>query len=128
MLQITPQHRLLLATAPIDFRRGLDGLAASCRLILKSDPFSGTIFAFRNRTGTSIKLLVYDGSGFWLCQKRFSKGRLAWWPTSRNEAMEVRAAELLLILAQANPMQIAIPDDWRRLPQAASATPLSDCN
>ena len=128
MLQITPQHRLLLATAPIDFRRGLDGLAASCRLTLKSDPFSGTIFAFRNRAGTSIKLLVYDGSGFWLCQKRFSQGRLAWWPTSRHEAMEVRAAELLLILAQANPMQVAIPDDWRRLPHATSAIPSSDCN
>ena|SRR3990167_9404016 len=128
MLQITPQHRLLLATSPIDFRRGLDGLAASCRLTLKSDPFSGTIFAFRNRAGTSIKLLIYDGSGFWLCQKRFSKGRLAWWPTSRNEAVEVRAAELLLILAQANPMQVAIPDDWRRLPQAANSMPSADCN
>jgi len=128
MLQITPQHRLLLATAPIDFRRGLDGLAASCRLILKSDPFSGAIFAFRNRAGTSIKLLIYDGSGFWLCQKRFSKGRLAWWPTSREEAVEVRAAELQLILAQANPMQVAIPDDWRRLPQTATAMPSSDCN
>jgi len=128
MLQITPQHRLLLATAPIDFRRGLDGLAASCRLTFKSDPFSGAIFAFRNRRGTSIKLLVYDGSGFWLCQKRFSKGRLAWWPTSQNDAMEVRAAELQLILAQANPMQVAIPGDWRRLPQAAIETSPSDCN
>lgn len=128
MLQITPQHRLLLATAPIDFRRGLDGLAASCRLTLMSDPFSGTIFAFRNRAGTSIKLLVYDGSGFWLCQKRFSKGRLAWWPKSREEAVEVRAAELQLILAQANPMQVAIPDDWRRLHQPASAILSSDCN
>lgn len=128
MLQITPQHRLLLATVPIDFRRGLDGLAASCRLTLKIDPFSGTIFAFRNRAGTSIKLLVYDGTGFWLCQKRFSKGRLAFWPTSKEEAVEVRAAELQLILAQANPMQVTIPEDWRRLPQAATAMPSSDCN
>jgi transposase len=128
MLQITPQHRLLLAIEPVDFRRGLDGLAASCRLTLKNDPFSGTIFAFRNRTGTSIKLLVYDGSGFWLCQKRFSKGRLAWWPTSWNEATEVKAAELLLILAQANPMHVAIPDDWRRLPHATSVMESSVCN
>lgn len=128
MLQITPQHRLLLATEPVDFRRGLDGLAASCRLTLKNDPFSGAIFAFRNRTGTSIKLLVYDGSGFWLCQKRFSKGRLAWWPTSRSVAEEVKATELLLILAQANPMHAAIPDDWRRLPHAASVMASSVCN
>lgn len=116
MLQITPQHRLLLATAPADFRRGLDGLAAICRLTLQNDPFSGAIFAFRNRAGTSIKLLVYDGTGFWLCQKRFSKGRLAWWPSSRDTAVEIRATELLLILAQANPMVASIPEDWRRLP------------
>lgn len=115
MLQITPQHRLLLATTPVDFRRGLDGLAALCRITLKSDPFSGAIFAFRNRSGTSVKLLVYDGSGFWLCQKRFSKGRLAWWPTSRDNAVEIRATELLLILAQANPVVASIPEDWRRL-------------
>jgi transposase len=115
MLQITPQHRLLLATYPVDFRRGLDGLAALCRVRLKNDPFSGAIFAFRNRSGTSIKLLVYDGSGFWLCQKRFSKGRLAWWPNSQDEATEIRATELLLILAQANPKAASIPEDWRRL-------------
>lgn len=120
MLQITPQHRLLLATAPVDFRRGLDGLAAICRLTLQNDPFSGAIFAFRNRTGTSIKFLVYDGTGFWLCQKRFSKGRLAWWPSSRDTAVEVRATELLLILAQANPMVASIPEDWRRLPTSRS--------
>jgi transposase len=115
MLQITPQHRLLVATSAVDFRRGLDGLAAICRLTLEQDPFSGVIFAFRNRSGTSIKLLVYDGSGFWLCQKRFSKGKLAWWPTSQEKLTQVRAAELLLILAQANPMRAAIPGDWRSL-------------
>lgn len=115
MLQITPHHRLLLATAPVDFRRRLDGLAAICRLTLRHDPFSGAIFAFRNRMGTSIKLLVYDGTGFWLCQKRFSKGKLAWWPTSKDKIAELRATELLLILAQANPTQTTIPNDWRRL-------------
>ncbi|NDH68129.1 MAG: transposase [Gammaproteobacteria bacterium] len=127
MLQITPQHRLLLATSPVDFRRGLDGLAALCRIRLKNDPFSGAIFAFRNRSGTSIKLLVYDGSGFWLCQKRFSKGRLAWWPSSRDEAAEIRATELLLILAQANPKAASIPEDWRRI-QAALVRSDIDCS
>ncbi|MCX7338050.1 MAG: IS66 family insertion sequence element accessory protein TnpB [Alphaproteobacteria bacterium] len=85
MLQITPQHRLKLAIVPVDFRKGIDGLVALCKRALEDDPFSGTIFAFRNRSGTSIKLLVYDGSGFWLCQKRFSKGKLAWWPASCKE-------------------------------------------
>lgn len=121
MLQITPQHRLLLATTAIDFRRGIDSLASVCRLMLKHDPFSGAIFAFRNRAGSSIKLLVYDGTGFWLCQKRFSKGKLVWWPTSQENVAEVKATELLLILAQANPTRAAIPSDWRKLQLGSAA-------
>ncbi|MFW5754911.1 MAG: IS66 family insertion sequence element accessory protein TnpB, partial [Marinilabiliaceae bacterium] len=41
---------------------------------------SGHLFVFRNKKGNAIKLLVYDGQGFWLCQKRLSQGRFAWWP------------------------------------------------
>ena len=67
MLQFTPQHRLLLATQPIDFRRGIDGLAACCRQVLEHDPFTGTFFIFTNKRKTAVKILVYDGQGFWLC-------------------------------------------------------------
>jgi len=72
MLQITPQHRLLLAVEPVDFRNGICGLKALCQQKLFCDPFSGVIFGFTNRARTSVKLLVYDASGFWLCHKRFS--------------------------------------------------------
>ena len=80
MIQITPQMRLLLAVEPVDFRKGIDGLAGLCSRVLKADPFSGHVFVFRNRPGTAVKILVYDGQGFWLCQKRLSKGRFKWWP------------------------------------------------
>jgi transposase len=60
--------RILVAVEPADFRKGIDGLAGLCRQALKSDPFSGAIFVFRNRRGTAVKLLVYDSQGFWLCQ------------------------------------------------------------
>ena len=60
MIQITPQMRVLVAVAPADFRRGIDGLAQLCRVTLGSDPFSGTVFVFRNRGGTAVKVLVYD--------------------------------------------------------------------
>jgi transposase len=113
MLQITPQHRLLLAVEPIDFRKGICGLKAQCQQKLLCDPFSGTIFAFTNRTRTSIKLFVYDASGFWLCQKRFSKGRLAWWPSSTRSTVSLRSSELQILLAQGDPMKAAIPKDWR---------------
>jgi transposase len=113
MLQITPQHRLLLAVEPIDFRQGICDLKAQCQQKLLCDPFSGTIFAFTNRSRTSVKLLVYDASGFWMAQKRFSQGKLAWWPTAKTSTVSVRASELQILLAQGDPMKAAIPQDWR---------------
>ena len=115
MLQITPQHQFSIAVAPVDFRKGIDGLAALCKQQLQHDPFSGRIFVFRNKRCSSIKLLVYDGNGFWLCQKRFSQGKLAWWPSQPQQADDIRAIELLLILQQGVPEQAKVPPSWRRL-------------
>ena len=125
MLQITPQHRLLLAVDPVDFRKGICGLKGLCREKLGYNPFSGTIFAFTNRMRTSVKLLVYDASGFWLCQKPLSRGRLAWWPTSQDSTIELRESELLILLAQGNPENAAIPEDWKKVNQAAIANDAS---
>jgi transposase len=118
MLQITPQHQLFLAVEPVDFRSGIDGLKAQCQK-WQNDPFSGHFFVFRNRRGTAIKLLIYDGNGFWLCQKRFSSGKLKWWPRSVQEASAVRAIELVLMLQQGNPMERNAPEDWHPLPAYA---------
>lgn len=116
MLQITPQHRLMIAVQPVDFRRGLDSLVGLSRQELNNNPFDGHLFAFRNRRGTSIKLLIYDGNGFWLCQKRFSLGKLAWWPQDEAQAKALKAVELLIILQQGHPHHAKIPVDWRALP------------
>ena len=75
MIQITPQMRILVAVESVDFRKGIDSLAELCRQKLDADPFSGYLFVFRSRRATSIKVLVYDGQGFWLATKRLSKGR-----------------------------------------------------
>ena len=68
MLQLTPQSRIFLAVHPVDFRKGIDGLAALCRHALGENPLGGAVYVFRNRTGTTLKLLAYDGplgpSGF----------------------------------------------------------------
>ena len=80
MLQLTPQTRVFVACEPADFRRGIDGLAALCRQRLGADPMEGAVFVFRNRRGTSLKLLNYDGQGFWLCHKRLSSGKFKNWP------------------------------------------------
>jgi len=69
MLQITPQMKILVAVEPADFRKGIDGLVRLCKDTLRHDAFAGTVFVFRNRRSTAIKVLVYDGQGFWLCHK-----------------------------------------------------------
>lgn len=118
MLQITPQMRVLVAVEPADFRKGIDGLAALCKASLEQDPFAGTVFVFRNRRATAIKVLVYDGQGFWLCQKRLSSGRFRWWPVpadrSADQATAALAAHQLTVLFSAgNPHRTAAAPDWR---------------
>ena len=75
MIQLTPHMRIILAVEPADFRKGTDGLARICRSVLQSDLFSGYLFVFMNKRKTAIKMLVYDRQGFWLFQKRLSRGR-----------------------------------------------------
>ena len=119
MIQITPQMRVLVAVEPVDGRKGIDSLAAVCRQRLEADPFSGTVFVFRCRRGDSIKVLVYDGQGFWLAQKRLSKGRFQmrfkllrqWWP-SGAAGRQLEAHQALLLLAAGNPDTPAAPV-WR---------------
>ena len=66
MLQLTPQSRIFVALAPVDFRNGIDGLAALCRRAFGQNPLDGAIYVFRNRAGTTLKVLCYDGQGYWL--------------------------------------------------------------
>jgi transposase len=118
MLQITPQQTIFVSIQPVDFRNGIDGLAAICRSILNQDPFSGILFVFTNRPRTAIKILVYDGQGFWLCMKRFSKGKLAWWPKEKEEKCpyhELLASQLQILLYQGSPEGAKIPEDWRKI-------------
>ena len=115
MLQLTPPSRILLATEPVDFRKGIDGLAALCRHVLTQNPLSGTVFVFRNRAGTALKILMYDGQGFWLCTKRLSQGRFTWWPKTQDASTHLSARELAIVLWNGNPQQAGMADDWRQL-------------
>lgn len=100
MMAVTAQMRVLVCVAAVDFRKGIDGLSRACREVLSSDPFSGTVFVFRNRRGTAIKLLAYDGQGFWLCQKRLSESRFRHWPDGAGAAQrEIVAHQLQVLLA-----------------------------
>ena len=114
MIQVTPQIRILVAVEAIDGRKGIDALAQLCREKLQTDPFSGYLFIFRTRRGTAIRVLQYDGQGFWLATKRLSKGRVKWWPAGDEAARVLQAHQAQLLLAAGNPETEAAPV-WRKV-------------
>jgi transposase len=107
-----------VAIEPADFRRGIDGLARLVREELRGDAFSGGIFVFRNRRATAIKILAYDGQGFWLCQKRLSKGRFRFWPHAvgaQSRARALLAHELQVLLSAGDFEAVRAAPLWRRI-------------
>lgn len=123
MIQITPHIRIYLCTESVDFRKGIDGLVGVCRQLLEKDPFSGSMFVFRNKRGTALKILVYDGQGFWLFLKRLSHGRFKWWPeqtqvgdnSNGNPTLKLKAGELQLLLWNGDVSMATIEPDWKKV-------------
>lgn len=67
-----------LVVEPVDMRGGIDGLSQRIQNLLGRSPCDGTAYGFRNRRGTRLKLIVWDGTGVWLCQRRLHRGRFHW--------------------------------------------------
>lgn len=121
MIQITPQMKIFLAYKSPDFRNGMEGLSGVIREHLKLDPLSGAMFLFRNKKGTSIRLLVYDGQGLWCCTKRLSEGRFKWWPNSDADGAihtPLAAHELQVLLWNGNPSTASVANLWRPIKTA----------
>jgi transposase len=120
VIQLTPHLRILVAVEPTDFRQGIDGLCRVCRQKLESDPMSGAVFVFRNRRAKALKILIYDGQGFWLCQKRLSAGRCRFWPNREGSGptRRLEAHELQVLLACGNPEAAKGAPPWRRVEAA----------
>ena len=114
MIQITPQMKILLAVEPVDFRKGIDGLVGLCRQRLESDPFTGILFVFSSRSRKSLKILSYDGQGFWMCQKRLSVGRFLWWPSADGQkTCRLDAHQMQLLLWNGNPNATTAAPMWK---------------
>lgn len=94
MMHMTNDTRILIAVAPADFRKGIDGFVALCQNVLLQDPRSGTRFVFTNRSRTMVRILTYDGTGFWLMTKRLSKGRFNHWPSTGQPVSVATAMQL----------------------------------
>jgi transposase len=110
--------RVLVAVQPVDFRRGIDGLAMLCRAVLQEEPMSGAVFVFRSRGRKAIKLLVYDGQGFWLCQKRLSAGRFRFWPRADGPSVTLRAHEFHVLLSGGDFSATEAAPQWRAVAAA----------
>ncbi len=70
--------RVWLVVEAVDMRAGIDGLSLRIQQAVGKSPCDGTAYAFRNRRGNRLKLLVWDGTGVWLCQRRLHRGHFIW--------------------------------------------------
>ena len=98
MIQVTPKHHIYVGIDAIDFRKGIDGLCGICKYEIKKDPMSGGMFAFSNRSRKALKILVYDSQGFWVFDKRLSRGSFHWWPQSSNLCLKINFSPVVNIV------------------------------
>ena len=89
--------RVLVATKPVDFRKGMNGLAALVKDDLRADPYSGVVYVFRSRRSDRVKLLYWDGTGVVLYAKRLEQGAFQW-PRIADGSMRVTAPQLAALL------------------------------
>lgn len=111
MISLSPHMRVFVSVDSIDFRMGIDGIAQVCRNLFGEDPMGGAIFVFRSRNRKNIKLLMYDGQGFRLTQKRLSTGKFRWWPDNPH----LSAKELGVLIFNGNPREANFQNEWRKI-------------
>ena len=102
---IANSGEIWLAVEPVDMRRGIDGLSLIVQQTLDHSPCAGSAFVFCNRAGNRIKVLLWDGTGVWLCQRRLHQGRFVW-PKSGDGCFTLTQAQWEWLVACV---------DWRRL-------------
>jgi len=119
MFGLGPATKIYIAVQGVDMRKGFDGLYGLVRDRLGQDPLSGHLFLFTNRSQTRLKVLVWDGSGLWVCAKRLEKGRFGW-PTAQQENCIVMRPEELAMLVSGLDITKARPrKNWLRQSPAA---------
>ncbi len=99
MIHLHHQTPIWLAVQPVDFRKGMDGFVAVCRDVLAQSPQNGHYFVFINRNHSRIRVLSYDGTGFWLMTKRLSQGRFIGWPRQHGVVTPLLASKLRTLLS-----------------------------
>jgi transposase len=91
--------KVFVATRPVDFRKGIDGLALAVQEMFGMDPFCGAVFVFRSKLADRIKLLMWDQTGMVLLHKRLEDGKFVW-PQVRDGVMRMSSAQMAERLVQ----------------------------
>ena len=98
-------NQVWLVVEPIDMRAGIDGLSQRIQSTLGRSPCDGSAYAFRNRRLTRLKLLIWDGTGVWLCQRRLHQGHFTW-PRANTPVVTLTTAQWRWLMTGV---------DWQRL-------------
>lgn len=118
MLTIPTTAQIYFYNGKIDFRKGIDGLMSVCQVELKVDPFLGSLFVFMNSGRTCLRILYYDGQGFWLAHKRLSRGKFHWRPTKNDSSdlhLSLLARELQVLLWNGDFENARMQSNWKDL-------------
>lgn len=113
MIAIPGGARVLIATRPVDFRKGMDGLAAVVKEHLRADPYSGAIFVFRAKRADRVKLILWDGTGLCLFAKRLEQGTFRW-PKIEDGVIRLTPSQLSVLIEGL---------DWTRVRAVEVRTP-----
>jgi transposase len=97
MISVPTGLRIVVATAPVDGRKGMDSLAALVQQSLRDNPFSGDLYIFRTKRADHLKIIAWDGTGLWLHHKRL-EGKRFIWPPVRDGSIVLSAAQLAMLL------------------------------
>lgn len=116
MFGFGPATRIYLAVGATDMRKGFEGLYGLVRDRLQCSPLSGHVFLFCNAARNRLKLLVWDGSGLWVCAKKLSRGRFRWPEPQAGEAKVVLSHEELAMLLGGIDLRQAQRRPWYRSP------------
>jgi transposase len=119
MLTLPPTVRVFVATAPVDLRKGFDGLSALVQSSFGHDPLSGFLFVFYNRRGEQVRILFFDRTGYCIIAKRLARGRFHFPSHLEGVCAEMSASELALILEGIDLSEARRHIRWRRPEKAA---------
>lgn len=103
--------KVWLSVVAVDMRMGIDGLSLQVQQLLGGRPCDGSVYAFSNRSRTRMKLVVWDGNGVWLCQRRLHRGQFIW-PRAGDKVCELSEAQWQWLIAGV---------DWQRLSAPSQA-------